>query len=119
MSCTVSPVTSTSTAELQDLQASLRTIQAGVIKKAQSRAAASANMTYVPAPLPSAQMHRPTKLTLPLSLDVEAEKLEHSGNKLLYRLKPDQVFRLAPFLSMEYVSSTSTKSQMCFYSNNR
>jgi hypothetical protein len=116
MSCTVSPITSTSASELQAVRESLQEIQSGVLSSARARGSASANMTYVSGSTHTASVQRATKLTLPLALTEPAAKLDVNGNKLLYTLKDGQTFKFAPHLTIEYVSVTSDAQQYALYS---
>ena len=111
MSCTVSPVTSTSVNELRDIRNRLN----GVYNGLQSRTSTSANMSSSSG-LIAANIHRGTKLTLPLVLTDTAEKLDVSGNTMLYTLKLEQTFILKPHLPIEYCSINESSNVIIMYS---
>jgi hypothetical protein len=62
-------------------------------------------------------VYRGTKLTLPLILTGPAEKLEVSGNTMLYTLKPAQAFKLTQHLPLKYVSILNTLDKVIMYSS--
>lgn len=111
MSCTVSPVTSTSLNELKQMKGTLN----GVYQGLRSRTTVSGNMRRSAALTPPTAF-RGTKLTLPLLLAAPAEKLEVSGNTMLYTLKGAQAFTLSPHLPLEYVSIRPTLDTIIMYS---
>lgn len=111
MSCTISPVTSTSLDELKQIRDSLGGVHSGL----NLRTTVSANMRRDIA-LQAQAVYRSTKLTLPLILTDTAEKLEVSGNTMLYTLKPAQTFKLTKHLPLKYVSILNTLDKVIMYS---
>lgn len=112
MSCTVSPVTSTSLSELKQMKGSLN----GVYQGLRSRSTVSGSMRRSAALTPPA-VFRGSRLTLPLILPKPADKLEVSGNTMLYTLKPTQTFTLNRHLPLKYVSIAPTLDKVIMYSS--
>jgi len=111
MTCTVSPITNTSTAELQRLRGGLTDLYGGL----RSRTSVSTSMRRSVA-LASAAITRNIQLTCPLVLTEKADKLDLSGNVMLYTLKADQSFKLVAHLPLEYISVTNTLDTLVLYS---